>query len=94
MSLQLENNGPVGSQSACSKNGWINEELFFQWFHHFTSYVKYSKNESVLLMLDNHASHVSLRMFNYCRNNGIVMLSIPAHSSHRLQPLDLTFSDR
>ena len=28
--------------------------------------------------------------YNFCRTNGITMLSFPPHTSHKLQPLDLT----
>ncbi|XP_054737156.1 uncharacterized protein LOC129243836 [Anastrepha obliqua] len=31
-----------------------------------------------------------LESINFCRDNGIVMLSFPPHTSHRLQPLDVS----
>lgn len=40
--------------------------------------------------MDNHNSHISVRIYDFCRENGIVILTIPPHTSHRLQPLDLT----
>lgn len=43
-----------------------------------------------MLLLDNHNSHCTLASYEYCRENGIVMLSFPPHTSHKLQPLDLT----
>lgn len=42
-----------------------------------------------LLILDNHSSHCSLEAIKFCRDNGIVLLSIPPHTSHKLQPLDV-----
>ncbi|ESO02258.1 hypothetical protein HELRODRAFT_161504 [Helobdella robusta] len=44
----------------------------------------------VLLLLDNHESHLSIEAIDYAMNNGIVMLSFPPHCSHKLQPLDRT----
>ncbi|CAH2004965.1 unnamed protein product [Acanthoscelides obtectus] len=39
---------------------------------------------------DNHSSHISVRIYDFCRQNGIIMLTIPPHTSHRTQPLDIT----
>jgi hypothetical protein len=91
MSPQLQKGGPVGAIYSCSKNGWINEELFVHWLQHFKNCVKPLSDESVLLILNNHASHIALRICNYCRYNGIILISIPPHTAHHLQPLDLTF---
>ncbi|KAB0803126.1 hypothetical protein PPYR_00096 [Photinus pyralis] len=87
----LEKDGPVGALYKCSKNGWITEELFVSWLSHFCEHSKPSENEKVLLILDNHSSHISLAGYEYCKKNNIVMLSIPPHSSHRIQPLDVSF---
>jgi len=42
----------------------------------------------VLLLLDNHGSHLSIDAINFAKLNGVVMLSFPPHCSHKLQPLD------
>ncbi|CAK1553158.1 unnamed protein product, partial [Leptosia nina] len=76
---------------AVSDSGWINESLFVDWLHHFISYAKPSKEDPVLLILDNHESHISLDAYSLCREHGIIMLTLPPHTSHRLQPLDLTY---
>lgn len=44
----------------------------------------------MLLLLDNHISHITLASFEYCRVNGVIILSFPPHTSHKLQPLNLT----
>lgn len=90
MSEQLKRNGPLGAIYECSTKGWMNEQLFLVWLNHFQSYTSCSKENSVLLLLDNHGSHCSLAAYEFCRENGIIMLSFPPHTSHRLQPLDLT----
>jgi hypothetical protein len=91
MSPQLQKGGPVGAIYSCSKNGWISEELFFHWLQHFKNCVKPSSDDQVLLILGNHSGHISLRICNYCRYNGIKLVSIPRYTFHRLQPLALTF---
>ncbi|XP_046391537.1 MFS-type transporter clz9-like [Ischnura elegans] len=87
----LEANGPTGALYACSVNGWTNEEVFFMWLKHYQKHAKASKDEPSLLILDNHGSHISLEGYTFCRENNIVMLSLPPHTSHRLQPLDVVF---
>lgn len=44
----------------------------------------------ILLIMDNHESHCNLGIIQYARNKGIVILTIPPHCSHRLQPLDVS----
>lgn len=91
MSPLLGRNGPIGAVYLCSKNGWSNSDIFLQWLSHFKNHVHPTENDPVLLVLDNHSSHISIEVFEFCRNNFIHMVSLPPHTSHRLQPLDLTF---
>lgn len=91
MSKALEKNGPIGTVYKCSKNGWINSELFLQWLGHFQKHVKATVTDPVLLVLDNHNSHISIGAHNFCKENNIHMVSLPPHTSDHLQPLDLTF---
>ena len=91
MTNMLCKNGPVGAIYRCSHHGWSNEDLFFDWIKHFKDFVKPTKEDPVLIILDNHSSHISLQVFEFCKLNGIIMLTIPPHTSHKLQPLDLTF---
>ena len=55
---------------------------------HFVSHVRPSNKDKVLLLLDNHHSHVTLETIDYAKEHGIVLLSFPPHCSHKLQPLD------
>ncbi|XP_011859227.1 PREDICTED: uncharacterized protein LOC105556736 [Vollenhovia emeryi] len=91
MSPQLQKNGPIGAIYACSKNGWTNKELYLDWLRHFKSHVKPTREDPVLLILDNHSSHISLEAYDLCKSSFITVLSLPPHTSHRTQPLDLTF---
>lgn len=91
MSNSLSKGGPPGALYHVTDNGWTNDEIFLIWLKHFTAHVKPNNEEPVLLILDNHGSHITLPAYNFCRTNGIIMLSIPPHSSHRMQPLDVKF---
>ena len=43
-----------------------------------------------LLILDNVDAHISPTVIDLARENDVVMLTIPPHTSHYLQPLDRT----
>ena len=42
-----------------------------------------------LLLVDSHCSHVNLSFFEYANKHRIIVLILPPHSTHRLQPLDV-----
>ncbi|RPB00189.1 hypothetical protein L873DRAFT_1681530, partial [Choiromyces venosus 120613-1] len=42
-----------------------------------------------LLLIDGHTSHFNWKFINFCLNNKILPLCLPAHSTHLLQPLDV-----
>ncbi|KAJ2945164.1 hypothetical protein O0L34_g9227 [Tuta absoluta] len=74
-----------------SDSSFINSELFLQWLTHFKDHTKPTKEKPVLLLLDNHTSHTSIGAVDFYRNNNIIALTLPPHSSHKLQPLDRGF---
>jgi len=53
--------------------------------------MKPTPNNKVLLILDNHISHKSLEAIEKAKQNGIVLLTLPPHTSSKLQPLDRSF---
>lgn len=80
--------GPPGCIGTAHPSGWMTGSSFLVFMKHFHSHVKSSAEQPCLLLLDNHESHLSIDVLNFCKENGIVMLSFPPHTSHRLQPLD------
>ncbi|XP_018372981.1 PREDICTED: uncharacterized protein LOC108767549 [Trachymyrmex cornetzi] len=91
MTPQLQRNGPVGATYGCSQNGWTNEHLYINWLQHFKNHVKPTHDNPMLIILDNYASHISLAAFEFCKANFITVDTLPPHTSHKTQPLDLTF---
>ncbi|CAG7718342.1 unnamed protein product [Allacma fusca] len=71
-------------------NGWSNGKIFMQWIEHFAAFSRPNATNPVLLLLDNHTSHISIEILNFCETHNIHMLSIPPHTSHKLQPLDVS----
>jgi hypothetical protein len=67
-------------------------EIFVEWMKHFVDSVKPTKELPVLLLLDGHSSHTeNIAAIDIARENGIVMLCFPPHSTHKTQPLDVAF---
>jgi len=60
---------------------------FLEFMKHLTKHVRPSVDKKVLVLLDNHESHLYLPVIDFCREVGIVLLSFPPHCSHKLQPL-------
>jgi hypothetical protein len=73
-----------------SPTGWINNDLALAWLKHFDAHTKASSAGAYrLLIIDGHESHCSVDFQNYCKENQIIALCMPPHSSHLLQPLDV-----
>ena len=71
--------GPLGSAGSANKSGWMQEEDFLHFLGHFARHTKVSPEKKVLLLLDNHSSHISLRAVDFCKGQGIVLLTFPPH---------------
>lgn len=76
-----------GTLFACSKSGWITQELFLEWFRFFISSIPPTR--PVLLIFDGHASHISLELIQLAQEHDVHLLCLPSHTSHLLQPLDV-----
>ncbi|CAF4822893.1 unnamed protein product [Pieris macdunnoughi] len=80
--------GPVGSIGTANPSGWMQDESFLVFLEHFIKFSNASLTHKVLLVLDNHSSHIHINTLDFCKENGITLLSFPPHCSHKLQPLD------
>lgn len=84
------NNTPPGFIGVAQESGWMTADTFIKYLEHFIRHVRPSESNRILLLMDNHASHVTLQAVNLCRENYITLLGFPAHTSHRMQPLDVS----
>ncbi|XP_065654572.1 uncharacterized protein LOC136081202 [Hydra vulgaris] len=82
-------NGCVGFANNPS-SGWMTGELFIRVLKHLKLHSKCNKENKILLLLDNHENHCTINAINFCRENGIDLLTFPPHCTHRLQPLDVS----
>ncbi|XP_065561283.1 uncharacterized protein LOC136043022 [Artemia franciscana] len=75
--LHMLTGAPANSAGGAWSSGWVIQELFLKYLKHFKTYL--------------HASPESLKQpqvpYLFCSRSGITLLTIPPHSSHRLQPL-------
>jgi len=76
---------------ALSKNDWINNELNLVWIQKcFDSETKIcQKDEYWMLLIDDHASHITTQMIDYCISQKIILLCLSTHTTHLLQSLDV-----
>jgi hypothetical protein len=51
-------------------------------------FVKHKPSHKTLLIMDGHRSHVDAEAVNIAERNNVIILLLPAHTSHELQPLD------
>nr|CAI5833928.1 unnamed protein product [Callosobruchus analis] len=66
--------GPVGSVGTGNPSGWMEDETFMVFLKHFQKHTNSSLSHKVLLMLDNHSSHIHIDSLDFCKENGIVLL--------------------
>jgi len=61
----------------------MNSDVFLKYLHHFVEFVRPNQQTTCLLILDGHASHTkSLPVLEFAGEHGIIMLSLPPHTTH------------
>lgn len=77
-----------------SPNGWTDNKLGFSWlkevFNRETKAKARNGRDWRLLMLDGHGSHLTMEFINWALEHRILLGVYPPHSTHRLQPLDVS----
>ena len=81
---------PPGAKGASTRTGWMNEDTWPEFLDHLIQHTKCTPDHPMLLILDNLKAHISLKAVEKAKSNGIVLLTLPPHTSHRMQPLDVT----
>ena len=75
-----------------SPNGWTSDAIAVEWLKKIfiPSTKPQDPQEARLLIFDGHRSHESTEFMFTCFENNIHLLFLPPHSSHVLQPLDIS----
>ena len=74
--------GPSGCIGASHKSGWMTQDNFLIFLKHFVKHSHSATDHPVLLLLDNHESHLSVDGIQFAKDNSIHLLSFPPHCSH------------
>lgn len=87
----LAKGAPPGTIFTCHPSGWIQTHLFTLWFKHFLEKVKPTEENPALLILDGHHTHTkNIEVIDLAREHHVTIISLPPHSTHKMQPLDKT----
>lgn len=77
------------ARGVANGSGWMQQPDFVQYMQHFIEHSNSLPERPTLLLLDNHASHLSIEALDLAAENGVTMLSFPPHCTYRMQPLDV-----
>jgi DDE superfamily endonuclease len=72
-----------------SNKGWSDDELGIDWLRRIFLSETLNGQKHRILILDNHFSHSTGEFQYLCYQNNVHLLFLPAHSSHKLQSLDM-----
>ena len=83
--------GPIGASYDHSESGWMEQKSFVNWFKKFIQHIEASPTSNKkILFFDGHVSHLSIELIDLANLNNIVLIRLPAHTTHLLQPLDVS----
>ncbi len=90
LSQQLTRGEIPGTMYGLSpSSGWIDSELFAEWFErHFLVYAP--SGRPLLLLLDGHSSHFSPQFIRSAAEKGVIVFLLPPNTTHVAQPMDST----
>ena len=84
----------AGATMAMQPRAWMTLYLFSAWISHFVTSIRrhsvLSPEHRHLLILDGHNSHVTLEVAQQAKTIGLDLITLPSHTSHALQPLDVS----
>ena len=81
---------PEGYLGLVDSSGWTTAANFIKVMKHFITNVRPSKDHQVVLIMDNHQSHLSYEALSLAKENFIHIVTLPPHTSNETQPLDRT----
>ena len=83
-----------GCYITSTPSGWTSEELALSWLTKVFDCISKPKaregRDWRLLIVDGHNSHINIRFLDWCDKHRVLVAVFPPHSTHQLQPLDVT----
>ena len=86
----FQNDLNAGTLIGLSDTGYSNEVLGIHWLKHFDIQTFSCRQGAWRLLFDGHVSHLGFEFISYCESVKIIPFCLPPHSTHLLQPLDIT----
>jgi|SRR5436853_894068 len=87
----IPKDAPMNWHISCNTKGWTSNMHGVEWMKKcFEPATREKANgEKRLLICDGHDSHISADFISHCIQNDIVLILLPPHASHLMQPLDV-----
>ncbi len=86
---QYKFDGPDDARYGNSETGWIDSELFMAWRKIFLKHIVTQR--PTIFFIDGHSTHnMTLDVFDLCRENDVILFCLSPHTTHALQPLDVS----
>lgn len=85
------NNFLTGFATGISKSEWMTVDSFHEYITgDFTKWLEKEQiPRPIILFLDGHCSHMSLKLSEFCRDNSIVLIALKPNTTHITQPMDV-----
>ena len=87
LKVELTTGEVPGTMYGLSGNGWMDGEIFSNWFtHHFLVHAPASR--PLLLLLDGHSTHYNPSFIRQAAEEKVIVFCLPPNTTHLTQPLD------
>ena len=83
-------NTTFGCKGILQPTGWMNGEVFVETLQHVKERTGCSVDNKICLIIDNAISHMNIHVVEYAEANGIKLVTLPPHTTDKLQPLDVS----
>lgn len=82
---------PTGWGLGKSTNGWMTEEVFFEYMANIFEpwLTKNNIQRPIIFFLDGHKSHLTMHLSSFLKEKDIILIALKANATHILQPLDV-----
>lgn len=78
-----------GTVHGATTNGWMEADVFYNYLKK-TLVPQMGEERPQLLLYDGHSTHVTEKVIDFAIGENLTILKLPPHTSHLLQPLDLS----
>jgi hypothetical protein len=83
---------PPDWRFSTSNSGWTSDSHAYEWLTSVFEPTTRPEDPNLhrLLIMDGHGSHITANVIAHCMEHAIDLLIMPPHTSHKLQPLDVS----